>query len=222
MTHTDEQVQNLVHQMYATAESTDWEFSAEDVRSQRGRRRLPVPDVKVLVLAAAVVVLILVGIGVARDSHAHKATTSGPTTTTSSTTVGTVSVPSGAVDASVANASAIMSAGGLKVIERYVSSTSPAGTVLAQTPAAGALVAKESTVTLTVSGGPSALRVPNVVGLGQAQAEAALGQAGLNVGSITTFRSMNFGAGVVVSENPAADSSLPPGASVDLTVSSGP
>jgi serine/threonine-protein kinase len=222
MTHTDEQIQDLVREMYTTAESTDWQLTAEDARSHRARGRLPVPDVKVMLLAAAAVLLILVGIGVARGTQTHKATAGSSTTTTSTTTVGTVTVPVGALNTTVANATAIITSGGLKVAAKYVSGTSAAGTVLAVTPSAGALVADGSTVTLTVSSGPSDVRVPNVVGLNQTAAAAALGQAGLNVGAVTTVQSTTFAPGVVVSQNPAADSSISPGASVDLSVSSGP
>ena len=222
MTHTDEQIQDLVREMYTTAESTDWQLTPEEVRSQRAPRRLPVPDVKVMLLAAAAVVLILVGFGVARGTQSHKATSSSSASTTSTTTVGTVTVPVGAVNTTVANASAVMSSDGLKVTEKYVSNPSVAGTVIAVNPIPGAHVASGSTVTLTVSNGPSAVRAPNVVGLTEAAAGSALSQVGLNVGNITTVQSTSFSAGVVVSQNPAADSSLSPGASVDLSVSSGP
>jgi len=222
MTHTDEQIQDLVREMYTTAESTDWQLTAEDMRSHRGRRRFPAPDVKVMLLAAAAVVLILVGFGVAKGTQSHKATASSSTTTTSTTTVGTVTVPNGVVDTTVANAMAILNSDGLKVNVRYVSSTSAAGTVLAVDPIPGAHVANGLTVTLSVSSGPSAVRAPNVVGLTEAAAGSALGQAGLNVGNITTVQSTSFSAGEVVSQNPAANGSLSPGASVDLSVSSGP
>lgn len=222
MTHTDEQIRDLVREMYMTAESTDWQLTAEGVRNHRARRRLPVPDMKVTLLAAAAVVLVLVGFGVVEGTQSHKATVGGTSTTTSTSTVITVTVPAGAINSTVAHASAIMSSAGLEVVWKYVSSTSAAGTVLAVTPGAGASVAEGSTVTLTVSTGPSAVRAPNVVGLTQAAAAAAIGQAGLNVGSIAAVPSTSFSAGDVVSQNPAADSSLPPGASVSLTVSSGP
>ena len=222
MTHTDEQIQDLVREMYTTAESTEWQFTPEDARSDQARGRLPVPDAKVMLLATAAVVLILVSVGVARGTQSHKATASSSTTTTSTTAVGTVTVPDGVVDTTVANATAILNSDGLKVNVRYVSSTSAAGTVLAVNPIQGARVINGLTVTLSVSSGPSAVRAPNVVGLNQTAAAAALGQAGLNVGAVTTVQSTTLAPGDVVSQNPAADSSLSPGSSVDLSVSSGP
>ncbi|MGA2838158.1 MAG: PASTA domain-containing protein [Acidimicrobiales bacterium] len=228
MTHTDEQIQDLVREMYTTAESTDWQLTAEDVRSHRGRRRVPVPDVKVMILAAAAVVLIVVGIGVARANNPPKTFANGPTTTTSTATPATVTVPTGAVGTTLANAMAILASDGLKVSVEYVSNTSASGTVIGVTPSAGTDVANGSTVNLTVSSGssassrPSTVHAPNVVGLTQAAAANELGQAGLNVGYITEVPSTTFSAGAVVSQNPAANSSLSTGASVDLSVSSGP
>jgi beta-lactam-binding protein with PASTA domain len=223
MSHTDEAIQDLIHEMYTTGESTDWGVTAEDVRSRRGRRGLPTPDLKVLLLVAAAVVLVVVGIGVARESHTHKSTASGPTTTTSSTAARrTVSVPTGAVGTEVASARALMSVAGLKVTTRYVANTSTTGTVLAQTPAPGAVVNRGSTVTLTVSSGLAVVRVPTTVGMSQVQAGSILGATGLTVGSVTTIHSTIVSAGDVASQNPAADSSVPPGSSVDLAVSSGP
>jgi beta-lactam-binding protein with PASTA domain len=227
MTHTDEEIQDLVRQMYTTAESTDWQLTADEVRGHRVRRRVPLPDMKVMLLAAAAVVLVLVGFGVARSTQSHNTIASGSTTTTSTTTAVTVTVPE-VVGTTTANAMATLSSAGLKVTLSYVSNTSAAGTVLAVTPSAGAVVAGGSTVNLTVSrgsstpGGSTAVRVPNVVGLSQAAAAAALGQAGLNVGSITVVQSTTFPAGDVVNQNPVADSSLSAGASVDLSTSSGP
>ena len=223
MTHTDEQIQDLIHEMYTTGESTDWGVTAEDLRGKRGRRGLPVPDLKAILLIAAAVVLVVVGIGVARESHTHKSTASGSTTTTSSTAAGgTVSVPTGAVGTQVANARAVMSVAGLKVATRYVANTSTTGTVLAQTPTPGALVDRGSTVTLTVSSGLAVVRVPNVVGMSQVQAGGALRATGLTEGSLTVIHSAIVSAGDVANQNPAADSSLPPGSSVDLAFSSGP
>jgi beta-lactam-binding protein with PASTA domain len=221
MTHTDEQIQDLVREMYTTAESADWQLTAEDLRSHRARRRVPVPDAKVLALAAAAVVLILVGISVGRATNPHKTSVNASTTTSTSTPT-TVTVPTGAVDTTVANAMAIMNADSLKVTVGYVSSTSPAGTVLAVTPSAGTHVVSGSAVTLKVSSGPVAVHAPNVVGLSQAAAATALGRVGLDVGSITVVPSTIFPAGDVVRQDPAADLQVSPGTSVDLSVSSGP
>src|SRR5271170_6455629 len=74
---------------------------------------------------------------------------------------------------------------------------------------------------LTVSTGGPPVLVPNVVGDAQAQASAAIGAAGLTLGAITTAFSTTVPAGTVLSENPAAGTSVMTGTSVALVVSSG-
>jgi hypothetical protein len=69
--------------------------------------------------------------------------------------------------------------------------------------------------------GPSALTVPNVVGLTQAAASTAITGAGLVVGTVTAQSSSTVAAGSVISQSPAANSSVASGSSVALIVSSG-
>jgi beta-lactam-binding protein with PASTA domain len=63
--------------------------------------------------------------------------------------------------------------------------------------------------------------VPNVVGLTQSSAQEAITTAGLTMGVITQAYSATVPAGSVISQNPAAGSSVPPGSAVDLVVSRG-
>ncbi len=63
--------------------------------------------------------------------------------------------------------------------------------------------------------------VPNIVGLSQAAATAALAQAGLTVGAISGSSSQ-LPAGTVIASNPSAGGSVDRGSVVSLTVSSGP
>jgi hypothetical protein len=78
----------------------------------------------------------------------------------------------------------------------------------------------QSTTTTTAPG--KTIVVPNVIGLDEAQAEAALGDAGLNVGAVTSTPSTTFAAGSVIGSNPHAGAAVASSASVSLTVSSGP
>ena len=64
--------------------------------------------------------------------------------------------------------------------------------------------------------------VPNVVGLTQAAATTAITGAGLVVGTVTTPASGTVAAGNVISESPAAGTSVSAGSAVNLVVSSGP
>jgi beta-lactam-binding protein with PASTA domain/CubicO group peptidase (beta-lactamase class C family) len=73
----------------------------------------------------------------------------------------------------------------------------------------------------SVVGGPTPVVVPDVVGLDQATAEAAIVAAGLVVGTVTTSTSDTVPVGSVVSQNPLGGASVAPGSSVDLVISSG-
>lgn len=101
-----------------------------------------------------------------------------------------------------------------------LSATVPAGDVISQSPAAGTAVAVGSAVTLVISlGAPVA--VPNVVGQTQAAATTAIGNAGLVLGTGTTQNSATIPTGSVISQNPAAGTSVAPGTAVALVISIG-
>ena len=77
----------------------------------------------------------------------------------------------------------------------------------------------EQAFTLTVQA--ATVTVPNVAGLSQSAAEAAIISAGLTVGSVTQEASATVAAGNVISQNPAANDSVSQGSAVALVVSSG-
>ena len=123
-----------------------------------------------------------------------------------------------------AAAEAALTAAGLSVgiINTAASDTVPVGDVLDQNPPAGTSVQPGSAVDLVLSSGPEAITVPDVLSLGQAAAEAALTDAGLSVGTITTAASDTVPVGEVLDQNPPAGTSVQPGSAVDLVLSSGP
>jgi hypothetical protein len=100
----------------------------------------------------------------------------------------------------------------------------PAGSVISQLPAAGTEVAAGTPVALVVSLGPEPvlIPVPNVVGITQAAAEAAITAAGLVVGNVTTAFDPVVPAGSVISQLPAAGTEVAAGTPVALVVSLGP
>ena len=98
----------------------------------------------------------------------------------------------------------------------------PAGSVISQNPTAGTSVAAGSAVNLVVSTGPAPVTVPDVVGQTQAAATTAISGAGLVVGTVTPQSSATVPAGSVISQNPAAGTSVAPGSAVNLVVSLGP
>ena len=74
----------------------------------------------------------------------------------------------------------------------------------------------------TANFAPATIPVPNVVGLTQAAAYAAITSAGLVVGSVTMTSDGTVPAGSDISESPAAGTQVVPGSAVDLVISTGP
>jgi serine/threonine-protein kinase len=109
---------------------------------------------------------------------------------------------------------------GLTVVPRAQNSDRPQGEVLAQDPQPGTQVAKNSTVTLTVSSGTGQVQVPNVVGQDAGTAGATLATAGFKV-STKTQASDTVAAGLVISTNPPGGAKANKGSTVAMTVSSG-
>lgn len=108
-----------------------------------------------------------------------------------------------------------------------VRSTKPAGTVLGQHPAAEAHVARGSAVRLEVARNvskptpaPSRVRLPDVRGQSAAAARSRLAGSGLEARIVQV--TSNRPQGVVVDQSPAAGTQVRKGATVRLTVSSGP
>ncbi|MBV8386741.1 MAG: Stk1 family PASTA domain-containing Ser/Thr kinase [Acidimicrobiia bacterium] len=110
---------------------------------------------------------------------------------------------------------------GLTVQRQDKNSDRPQGEVLDQNPQAGTQVAKNSTVTLVVSGGAGTVTVPNVVGQDAGTAGATLGGAGFKVAT-KTQASDTVAAGIVVTTSPAGGTKAPKGSTVTMIVSSGP
>jgi serine/threonine-protein kinase len=129
-----------------------------------------------------------------------------------------VSVPS-VVNMRQADAQAALSAAGLTSTVKQAPSTAfAAGHVISQSPSAGTSVAPQSNVTITVSTGPPPVDVPNVVGMSEADAEAALQNVGLGFTVQTTPVTDPAQDGIVQSTNPTAGTSVKPGTKVVLSV----
>ena len=102
-----------------------------------------------------------------------------------------------------------------------VPSHAPVGTVVSQSPAAGVPRKAGTIVTLRVSGGPSAVQVPTVVGSTRASAEHQLHLENFKV-SVSFMPSTTVPKHQVISSTPAPGSRVPPGSTVVLVVSTGP
>ena len=105
---------------------------------------------------------------------------------------------------------------------QQTSNTVAAGKVISQDPASGSSLAEGSPVNLVISSGPQMVTVPNVEGLTQDAATAAITGAKLKVGTNTQQTSNTVAAGKVISQDPASGSSLAEGSPVNLVISSGP
>lgn len=105
---------------------------------------------------------------------------------------------------------------GLRVSEtREISDSVPKDRVISTNPSDGTTVPHGSEVRLTVSDGPPPVQVPNVVDMQRDEAIAALRAAGLKVriqeGVVTPLDR-------VYSQDPAADSTVPKGSTVTLSI----
>ncbi len=137
---------------------------------------------------------------------------------------GTVQVPS-VVGLTESEASSTISALGLTIgsVTTENSDQYAAGEVMAQDPPAGTRVKKGSAVNLVVSAGVATTKVPNVLGMTEADAIAALEQADLAVAlPIAREYSKDVPEGMVISSEPKAGTEVPIRSEIILVVSKGP
>ena len=104
-----------------------------------------------------------------------------------------------------------------------VDSAEPAGTVIAQTPAGGTSAQLGALVTLQVSSGvPAKVKVPDVVGLTEADATVALKASGFVVRVVDEPVSHAGQVGTVLKQDPPAGTKALQGTTVTITVGSAP
>ena len=130
---------------------------------------------------------------------------------------GAVTVPD-VVGASADDAAAELQSAGLKAQTTAVASDEPRGTVVKQSPAAGAEAARGATVRLEVSSGPQPVAVPDVVGQIEADARDALEASGFRVRVVEETAPDPDSVGLVLRQVPAAGREAPPGAQVSIVV----
>lgn len=104
--------------------------------------------------------------------------------------------------------------------EEIADEKTPPGTVIGQSPPPLRSVRRGRPVTVVVSAGESSVRVPDLVGLSQRQAELALGRQGLRLGNVArTFDPS--GAIGIVAQRPAAGQEVTSDAVVGVLVREG-
>jgi eukaryotic-like serine/threonine-protein kinase len=115
-------------------------------------------------------------------------------------------------------AAAELQGAGFAVARQDVDSNEPKGTVVQQTPGANSLAGKGSTVTLSVSKGPTESTVPDVSSFSRADAIATLRSSGFKAVVETSEVQDPLLDGVVLFQNPGAGTSARPGSTVTITV----
>jgi beta-lactam-binding protein with PASTA domain len=92
------------------------------------------------------------------------------------------------------------------------------GLIVETAPPEGTLVPAQSTITPVVSAPGPSKPVPRVTGLRLRAARDSIAQAGFKVGKIHYLVDGDRQSGIVLDQNPAADTPAPPASPVDLTV----
>jgi beta-lactam-binding protein with PASTA domain len=78
----------------------------------------------------------------------------------------------------------------------------PAGSVIGQDPMPGSSVRRQRSVRVFVSSGAHVARAPNLLGETQRAAEIRVSQEGLLIGTVSEIRSAQYGADVIVAQDP--------------------
>jgi eukaryotic-like serine/threonine-protein kinase len=135
---------------------------------------------------------------------------------------GRVQVPN-VVGRSADEAGSILREAGLEARTVQVPSDEPQGQVVAQSPAAGSEVAEGSAVRINVSNGegggpPPDVEVPDVVGVAEAEAVSQLEEAGFTVRIRREDVTDPTQDGVVLEQDPEANSTAPRDSEVAITV----
>ena len=110
----------------------------------------------------------------------------------------------------------------LLVAKSYeTSDTVPADSIIRTDPVAGTKVPPNTTITVYVSTGKNTVQMPDLTGMDETAATAAIQAAGLTLGQITQVNSAIVKLGLVVSSDPVANTQVAAGSVVNLSVSNG-
>jgi len=112
---------------------------------------------------------------------------------------------------------ALQNVGFTVTVKQQMDEKIPSGKVISTNPAAGAKVAKGTTVTMIVSSGPPPVKVPNLLCMTRAQAKDALDHAGLKA----NFQGLAGDNKKVVDQSPVAGTDAPKGSTVNVVMGYG-
>lgn len=172
----------------------------------------------ILIIAVFVIVKLVGGVSFGGKSEKTTAQTTQANATTASSEK--VSVPN-VVGKTEDEAKEELNKVGLGYKASYqASSTVEKGNVISQGTKQGTSVAKNTTITLTISSGPDSVKVNNVVGMSESKATSTLKSAGFSV-DVEYDYSDSVEQGNVISQSPSANASASEGDTVTITVSQG-
>jgi serine/threonine-protein kinase len=132
----------------------------------------------------------------------------------------TLTVPS-VVSLTQDQAVAKLKSAGFAVAVSTATSQVNKGKVIDQSPPAGERLPAKTTVTITVSGGPGQVPVPDVTGFTLDSAQAAITTVGLTVAHVDYVDNPSVAKGQVIETVPTANSMVASGSAVVLRVASG-
>jgi serine/threonine-protein kinase len=116
------------------------------------------------------------------------------------------------------NAQSALKGLGFKVTRNDVQSDKPKGQVVAEDPQPGSPEPAGTTITLSVSQGPTTTQVPDVTGMNQADAESTLTGAGFTPNVVDDPVSDPGSDGIVIDEDPKPNSKAKQGSTVTIHV----
>lgn len=119
-------------------------------------------------------------------------------------------------------AESTLRAAGFNVKTEYAySSDVPSGNVISQSPDVGSKAKKEDTITITVSRGTELVKMINVLGQSQTDAENAIREIGLTISSVSSDYSDTVPEGCVTEQSIAEGKFVDPGTGITLKISLG-
>lgn len=106
----------------------------------------------------------------------------------------------------------------LRLVNQLYSSDYPVNHIINQKPSPGYSKRPNSEIEVIISKGPRLVRVPDLLGKTQLEAELALDEARLKLGEIISGTSDHYPKGAVIKQLPEGNTQIEQGASVSITI----
>lgn len=106
----------------------------------------------------------------------------------------------------------------IRIVYNIYNPEYPANTIISQKPLAGQKKKSQAEVEVVVSKGPELVKIPDLIGKTQIEAELALEEAGLRLGQILTGNNPTATEGTVIKQLPETGAQIQRGSSVTVTI----